>query len=66
MIRLVQAVDRLSQRIIVTVATVADRWLDARLSQSFALQNADVSRPAVRVMNQWPVVARLAGVQRLF
>jgi hypothetical protein len=41
---LVQAVDRFSQRIIVAVAPAADRWLDARFGQPFAVANADVLR----------------------
>ena len=40
--RLVQAIDRFSQCIVVAVAPAADRWLDARLGQPFAVANADV------------------------
>lgn len=44
--RLVQAVDRLGQRIVVAVAPAADRRLDAGLSQPFAVADADVLRPS--------------------
>lgn len=40
--RLVETVDRFSQRVIVAVATAADGRLDTRLGQTFAVPNADV------------------------
>lgn len=40
--RLVQAVDRFGQRIVVAVAPAADRRLDAGLGQPFAVANADI------------------------
>lgn len=43
--RLVETVDRFSQRVIVAVATAADGRLDTRLGQTFAVPNADVLSP---------------------
>lgn len=45
--RLVQAVDRFGQRVIVAVATAADGRLDTRVSQMFTVPNADVLRSPV-------------------
>lgn len=44
-VRLVEAVDRFSRRVIVAVATAADGRLDTRLGQTFAVPNADVLSP---------------------
>jgi hypothetical protein len=40
--RLVQAIDRFSQRVIVAVATAANGGFDARFGQTLAVANADV------------------------
>jgi hypothetical protein len=62
---LVQAVDGLGQRVVVAVALAAHRGLDAGLGQPFAVADADVLRPAVRVVDQAAVTLGLAGVQGL-
>lgn len=59
---LVQAIDRLGQGVVVTVATAADRRLDAGFGQAFAIADADVLRSPIGVVGQRTVVARLASV----
>ena len=61
----VQAIDRLGQGIVVAVALAADGGFDAGLGQAFGVANADVLRPAVRMMNQCAIALGTAGVQRL-
>ena len=49
---LVQAVDRFSQGVVIAVAPAADRRFDARFGQAFAVANADVLGPSVRMVYQ--------------
>jgi len=48
---LVETVDRFGQRVIVAVASAADRRLDAGLGQTFAVPNADVLSP----LSEWGI-----------
>ena len=45
----VQAVDRFSQRIVVTVAPAADGWLDLGLGEPLAVANAEILRDPLSV-----------------
>ena len=62
---LVQAVDGLGQRVVVAVASAANRGFDAGFGQAFAVANRDVLRTAVAVMHQLAVTFAPARVQRL-
>ena len=64
--RLVQAVDRFSQRVVVAAFPAADRRLDAGRGQPFAIANADVPGTPARVMDQRSVIVRPASVPGLF
>lgn len=63
--RLIQAVDRFSQRVVVAVSLAVDGRLDACLGQRFAVANADAQGTRVVVMDQRSVIVRPASVQRL-
>jgi hypothetical protein len=62
---LVESVDLLGQRVVVAVALAPHRGLDASLGQPLAVADADVLRPAIRVMDQAAVAFGLPCVQRL-
>jgi hypothetical protein len=64
--RLVQAVDRFSQRVVVAVSLAVDRRLDVCMGQPFAVADADAQGTRVVVMDQRSVVVWPASVQRLF
>ena len=49
---LVQPVDRLGQRVVVTVADAAHRWLDPGFGQPLGVADADVLHAAVGVVDQ--------------
>src|SRR5262245_15605580 len=49
---LVEAVDRLGQRVVVAIADAANRGLDARLGQAFGVLDRDVLAASVAVMNE--------------
>ncbi len=56
---LVEPIDRLGESVVITVADAADGRLDAGLGQSLDVANADVLRPAIRMVHQtelanWP------------
>jgi len=63
---LVEAVDRLGERIVVAVPTTTDRWLDASLRQPLAVSNRYILRSPGAVMNQTAALLRAAVMQGLF
>ncbi len=48
----VQAVDRLSQRVVVAVAAATNRRFDSRFGQALAIANADVLRTPIGVVDE--------------
>ena len=56
---LVQAVDRLSQGVVVAVALATHRRLDSCLCQAFRVLNRNVLRPAIRAVNEAAVALGL-------
>ena len=62
---LVEAVDRLGQSVVVTVADAADRRLDAGLGEALGVLDRHVLRPAVAMMNQAATVNGPTIVKRL-
>lgn len=67
---LVEPVDRLGEGVVIAVADTADGWLDARFRQPLGVANADVLRPAIRVVHRTAAMIRppfmqgpLQGVQ---
>jgi hypothetical protein len=62
---LVQAVDRLGQRVVVAVAAAAHRRLDAGLGQALGVSDGHVLRTTVGVMDERTVALWLARIQRL-
>jgi hypothetical protein len=64
--RLVQAVDRFSQRVAVAVSPATDRRRDACLGRPFAVANVDVPGTPVGVMDHRSLIGRPASVPRLF
>src|SRR5690606_24028460 len=63
---LVEAVDRLGQGIVITVADAADRWLDPGFRQALGVANGDVLRPAVAMMNEPAAMDRASLMDGLF
>jgi hypothetical protein len=49
---LVEAVDRIGQRVVVAIADTTDGGLDARLGQAFGVLDGDVLAASVAVMNE--------------
>lgn len=64
--RFVQAVDRFSQRVVMTAASTTDRWLNLGLGQLLAVANTKILRFPIGVMDQGPTVAGLPRVERPF
>jgi hypothetical protein len=62
---LVESVDRLGERIVVTVADAADRGLDAGLGEALGVFNRDVLNAAVAMMDEAAAVNRPTTMQRL-
>ena len=58
----VHAIDRFSQRIVITVAPAANRWLDLGLGQPLTVANAEILRPLIGVMYQGSTVVGLSGL----
>ena len=63
--RFVQAVDGLSQGVIVAVPLAAHRWVDAGLAQPLSVANRHILRASVGVVNQVLRVVKLTGVECL-
>lgn len=63
---LVQAIDRLSQRVFLADTSAAHRGFDASLGQPLAVPIGHVLRPPVAVMDQGIGALRLPVVQSLF
>lgn len=61
---LVQAVERLGQGVVITVARAADGGLDTCFLKSFGVADADILRPFVAVVDQG-VAFGLTGVEGL-
>lgn len=62
---LVQAVDGLSQGVVVTFALAAHRWFNSCLRQPLGVTDADVLRPPFGVTDQTTITLGLLGVQGL-
>lgn len=62
----VQPIDGLGQRVVVAVATTADRGFDASLGQALGVANGQVLGASVGMMNQGIGAGRLAVIQSLF
>lgn len=62
-LRPIQAVDRLSLRVVIAVSFAAHRRLDARLAHSSAVPDGRVLRFSVAVVGERIVTLRLARVQ---
>jgi hypothetical protein len=60
----VEAIDRLGQSVVVTVAATANRRFDPRFGQSLGVVNAHVPGPTIRVVNE-RVAVGLSFVERL-
>ena len=63
---LVEAVDRLGQRVVVAVADTAHRRFDAGFGEALGVADADILRSAVGMMNQTAAMNGPAFVQGLF
>ena len=50
-LRFVQAVDRLSQCVVVGVANASDGWSDANISQPLRVSDSDILNAAIAVVN---------------
>ncbi len=62
---LVEAVDRLRERIVKTVADAADRGLDARRSQALGVANRDILHPPIAMVHETATLDRPPRVQGL-
>src|SRR3954447_23443018 len=62
---LVEAVDRLRERIVKTVADAADRGLDARRSQALGVANRDILHPPIAMVHETATLDGPARVQGL-
>ncbi len=62
---LVEAVDRLGERGVVTVADTANRWLDASLGQALSVFDCDVLASAVAMVDEPATMHRPALIQSL-
>src|SRR3954452_13803018 len=62
---LVEAVDRLRERIVKTVADAADRGLDARRSQALGVANRDILHPPIAMVHEPATLDRPPRVQGL-
>jgi hypothetical protein len=61
-----KAIDRLSQRIVITVADAAHRGCDACIGEPFALFDRQILAASVAVMNNPHILSRAAFMDRLF
>jgi hypothetical protein len=61
-----KAIDRLSQRIVITVANAARRGFDACIGEPFALFDRQILAASVAVMNKPRILSRAAFMDRLF
>jgi hypothetical protein len=64
--RLLQAVDRFNQRVVVAACPAVDRQLDACVGRPFAVAHVDVPGTAVGAIDQCSIIARPASVPRRF
>lgn len=62
----VEPVDGFCECVVVAIAFAAHRGFDTRLSQTLAVANRHVLRPAIAMVNQGAVTLRLARVECLF
>ena len=61
---LVQSIDRLRQRIVITISQAAHLGFNPRLGVSFGVLNGHVLRAMVAMINQ-AIPFRVSGIQRL-
>jgi hypothetical protein len=60
-----QSIDGFSERIVITVADAADRWLNASVKQALGVANRQVLHAAIAVVHEAALADRAAITQRL-
>src|SRR3954447_26579329 len=60
-----QSIDGFSERIVITVADAADRWLNASVKQALGVTDREVLHATVAVVHEATLANRAAIAQRL-